>query len=475
MDINKEENLLNKDNRELKEIFDDNDDNKGNNEFERNYIKPQENTNNNQLTKMINDIDTNSDDSSTPIGKKEMNTLLLNLNSYWLELIGSISLMISLFIYEILVFVALDIIAPIFAKGNVDMEAIKQAFDIIFQDFGIKWLFFITMSQHLSVGFFCLTTFSNMFHETKNIKKFFIMNILKVAIFYGFSILILKVMIKDGLGGFFISKIDEVKKEAEKKGETKSFENIYTLFEMLIDKFCNIVSNFLSTYNTFLEKTVLGSIYIFLFSEPKVLEGKKMLYFRLLSAIPISFIIISIILRALHNTEVIELNEYVLPLLLGPKITVYGFFISTLLTIKYKSLAYNVFDEENYIEPRVFTKIGSKNFGIFGILELLIGLFCPSWSVVGIGGKYLLVLCAPIMALYDYKRKYKVTFPFCRKGDMSACLKITLNIFGYFIIAIFGLIIFLYATLLIKKYIAPVIDLILENFDMVVDVLSFIL
>ena len=472
MDINKEENLVNKDNTELKEMFGDYDDTKGNNEIDINYSKPKEN---NQLSKNINDNDLESNDSSAPIGKKTMNTLLQNLNSYWLELLGSISLMISLFIYEVLGIVAVDTVLPIFQDGKVNFKKINEAYEIIFKEFGIKWLFFITMSQHLSVGFFCLTTFSNMFHETKNIKKFFIINILKVAIFYGFSIFILEVIIKDGIGGYFKSKIDEVKKDAEKKGKVVSFEKTYLIFEMLIDKFCNVASNFLSTYNTFLEKTVLGFLYISLFYEPKALEGKKILFFRLLATIPISFIIISVILRALHNTEVIELNEYVLPLLLGPKITVYGFFISTLLTIKYKSLAYNVFDEENYIEPRVFTKIGSKNFGIFGILELLIGLFCPSWSVVGIGGKYLLVLCAPIMALYDYKRKYKVTFPFCRKGDMSACLKITLNIFGYFIIAIFGLIIFLYATLLIKKCIAPVIDLILENFDMVVDVLSFIL
>lgn len=475
MDINKEENLLNKENRELKEIFDDNDDTKGNNEVEINYNKTKENTNTNQLTKMINDIDTDSDDSSTPIGKKEMNTLLLNLNSYWLELFGSISLMISLFIYEILAFVAIDIILPIFTEGNIKSESFKQAFEIIFKELGIKWLFFITMSQHLSVGFFCLTTFSNMFHETKNIKKFFLMNILKVAIFYGFSVLILKVLIKDSLGGFFKSRIDDAKKEAEKEGKTVSYEKTYIIFEMLIDKLCNIVSNFLSTYNTFLEKTVLGSMYIFLFNKPKVLEGKKMLFFRLLSVIPISFIIISVILRALHNTEVIELNEYVLPILLGPKITVYGFFISTLLTIKYKSLAYNVFDKENYIEPRIFTKIGSKNFGIFGIFELLIGLICPSWSVVGIGGKYLLVLCAPIMALYDYKKKYKVTFPFCKKGDMSACLKIILNIIGYFIISVFGFIIFIFVAEMLSKYIFPIIDLLLENFDMVVEVLEFIL
>ena len=131
MDINKEENLINKDNTELKEMFGNYDDTKGNNEIDINYSKPKEN---NQLTK-INDIDTESDDSSAPIGKKTMNTLLQNLNSYWLELIGSISLIISLFIYEMIAFVAIDIIVPIFEKGNVEFKKITEAYEIIFKDF----------------------------------------------------------------------------------------------------------------------------------------------------------------------------------------------------------------------------------------------------------------------------------------------------------------------------------------------------
>jgi hypothetical protein len=204
MDINKEENLVNKDNTELKEMFRDYDDTKGNNEVEINYSKPKEN---NQLIKGINDNDTESNGSSAPIGKKTMNTLLQNLNSYWLELIGSISLMLSLLIYEIIAFVVIDIILPIFRDGAVNTKSITDAYEIIFKEFGIKWLFFITMSQHLSVGFFCLTTFSNMFQETKNITKFYIINILKVAIFYGFSVFILKVLIKDSLGGISNPKL----------------------------------------------------------------------------------------------------------------------------------------------------------------------------------------------------------------------------------------------------------------------------
>ena len=72
------------------------------------------------------------------------------------------------------------------------------------------------------------------------------------------------------------------------------------------------------------------------------------------------------------------------------------------------------------------------------------------------------------MTLYDYKRKYKVSFPFCKKGDMSRCLKIVLNIFGYFIITVFGIAIIIIAIGMIAKYIAPILDLLLENFDFVV-------
>ena len=40
--------------------------------------------------------------------------------------------------------------------------------------------------------------------------------------------------------------------------------------------------------------------------------------------------IVSIILRSLQRTEIIYINEYVSPLLLGQKITIYGFFKSTI-------------------------------------------------------------------------------------------------------------------------------------------------
>ena len=206
----------------------------------------------------------------------------------------------------------------------------------------------------------------------------------------------------------------------------------------IVDKLVHTVGGVLSTFNTFLEKVAFGTMYIFLFSEPKSLEGIKMIFFRLLTLIPVAYIIGCLVLRALYNAGTLKISVFILPTLLGSKITIFTFFISTISIIKLKSLKYDIFDEDGEIQPKVFTKIGSRNFGIMGVLELIIGLFLPSWSIYGIGGKYLLVLCAPIMTLYDYKKKYRLKFPCCKKGNMTLCFKIIFLIIGWSIVIIVG-------------------------------------
>ena len=478
MDINnKEENLVSEQGKvEMKdaENFIDNNENetKDNNAEEvpkevLQLTKPQSDdlVENNQRKKSY--VDEMSD-AGQPIGKRTMETILLNLNSYWLEIIGSISLVISVTIYEFLALAALLVIAPLFGVGEFSMEDIKITFTFVVSDIGLKWLFFITMSQHLSVGFLCLTTFSNVFQETRNIKKFYIVNCIKVVLFYVLSVIILKVIIRDAIGGYIIDKIKETNLNEE------SFNNMKDLLEKTIDKVCLIVGNFLATFNTFIEKTMFGTLYIVLLSEPKGLAGKKMLYFRLISIIPILYMVVSIILRALQNGKVIVISEYVSPLLLGPKITVYGFFVTTISMIKYNSIAYDVYDKEGYLDPKVFTKIGSKMFAIFAMVEMIIGLFFPSWSFVGIGSKYLMILCAPIMTLYDYRKKNEVHLPCCKQKDFSKCIKITLNVFGYTLIILLGILVAVYAIGIFGNTLADLYQLIADNWDWALEFASLL-
>ena len=281
MDNNKIENLngnKDKNKNELKEIYDDNSNEEEiPKEVQMYYNKP---TNGDNLEEKKKDlISETKSEAGQPIGKKEMEIILLSLNPYWIELIACIGFATTLIIYEVLGLMGLTSIVALFTN-KLTTEFIMEVVNIIINELGLKWLFFTTLNTHLSVGFFCLTTFSNMLTEIKNVKKFLIVNFIKVALFYTFSVIVLKVLIKDKFGGYLHKKIDETKNEDK--------EAIYKIFDRLIDKILLIVANFLSTFNTFLDKFILGIMYIFLFKEPN-LSGKKLIIFRFLTLIPIIY------------------------------------------------------------------------------------------------------------------------------------------------------------------------------------------
>ena len=210
---------------------------------------------------------------------------------------------------------------------NKSLDGINELLDALLNKLGVKWLVIIKVADHLSIGFFCLRVFSAIFQETLNIKKFYITSSIMAALYYALTINILKVLINNGFRNHIHEKIEN---SGYSFINNNSKDKIIKLFDDLIAYLSNFIADFLSTYNIFLEKLVIGTLYLFLFYEPKKLANnpKYLLVFRLLSLFPISFIIISLVLRALQNTDILVINEYVLSFLMGPKITIYGFFIS---------------------------------------------------------------------------------------------------------------------------------------------------
>ena len=64
-----------------------------------------------------------------------------------------------------------------------DIMIIKDVIIIFFIDIGLKWPFIVSICQHLSIGFFYLTNFSNLLKEKDNINKFLIINFIKSIFF----------------------------------------------------------------------------------------------------------------------------------------------------------------------------------------------------------------------------------------------------------------------------------------------------
>ena len=120
---------------------------------------------------------------------KEFNTNLLILNWYWIQLISKVSFSISMILMEFLGFLVLDSLFELFGGSY---ETTKENIIFIVQTVGVKWLFIISICQHLSIGFFCLTNFSNILKETKEKKKFFRSTIIKVILFYFLQVIVMR-------------------------------------------------------------------------------------------------------------------------------------------------------------------------------------------------------------------------------------------------------------------------------------------
>ena len=390
---------------------------------------------------------------------KKFNTDRLMINNFWIELISKIGFNLSLIIFEIL---GLLIIPVIFSLLNLNFEDAKVWIKTFAKNIKIKWFFIYKLSQDFSVGFFCLTNFSHILKEKDKPLKFLIINLILALLFYAVSCIILKVIIEEFLFGSFIKKISEL--EIISKEAKDEFIKIIKDFQKItVQSFSNLLGNF----NNNLDRFLIGSVYFTLFTTPECFKDKNILFFRLLSILPITYIIIGLIFRALYNTEKIILDSCVSPIFVGPKYSIYGFFITFLLFIKSIEKKYKIFDEEKNIIPSVFAKISSGIFAIFGLIELVIGLFFSSLSKIRLGYHYLMILCAPIMILYDYKKNYEIHINPCKKINFAIFINIFITILLSATVFILGLILCVTIISLFDKYIQPLIQFVIENIEFI--------
>lgn len=195
--------------------------------------------------------------------KKEIKTETLILNEFWVHLIAKLLINLNIFYCELIPIILYDIIEDFRNLSYVLVSA-------------YKYIFFIQFVPQFSIILYSLTTFSKVLKKTKKIKKFYIINIVKALIFYFISFLIL-FLIKNNLFDYLNDKFKE-----------KNAENV--VFEVLddfIDFLLKFIGNLLAIFNTYLDNLIVGSLYIFLFKNPKKLRGKKLFNFRLMSIFPI--------------------------------------------------------------------------------------------------------------------------------------------------------------------------------------------
>ena len=114
-------------------------------------------------------------------------------------------------------------------------------------------------------------------------------------------------------------------------------------------------------------------------------------------------------------------------------------------------------------------------FLVFGIIEFFIAFSISQIkdiSAFGLGNNYLLILCAPIALIYDYKKKKEIHIRPCKKKNCAPCQKFYI-IFGcYGGIIVNGVIVFYYLEKLFIQYLEPAIKILIKYFPKIIDIVN---
>ena len=358
----------------------------------------------------------------------------LPLNSYTVKLVSTILIGISALIFEWTVLLGIttkDTFTSKTASKEEFWEKLKGFIIYLFS----RWIYVARLCSHFSIGFFCITTLSDVFKGTKKPFKFFMTNIILAILFYYMTAIII----------FVVKNLIMDRAVEDLLNTAKTNYDIKNKINDTIGYFRNLASiqliNIIGSYNYFLDNLIIGSLYQFLFYKPINYSWKKFIIFRSCSLIPIIFIIISIIIRALSMTIKLKWSMYIVEIFAGPKLTVYAFLVTICLLIKKYAKKYNIFDENGEIDVNIFAGLGGKIFTIFCIIELICGLCFTELSIIGLGNNYLMILGVPIMFIFNYKANPSFSCKCCNFDHRR--LSIILRIFIYVLIGTPFLVLFI--------------------------------
>ena len=173
-------------------------------------------------------------------------------------------------------------------------------------------------------------------------------------------------------------------------------------------------------YNIFVDLALFSLFYFFMFYTPKNVNTKKKLrIFRAMSALPVLFVIIAIILYICDMFGIFEIPVAILALLPCRSPTFYVIFILISLFAKIREkrfLSFGGTEEEynSYIKTRrnslEISIVASIILVVVCLVDFLLVLIFPEVLLAGFGYNFYLVFIAPLILLLAYSRQPKYKF-----------------------------------------------------------------
>lgn len=191
----------------------------------------------------------------------------------------------------------------------------------------------------------------------------------------------------------------------------------FELAHIIAEDFVKSIFGSIINYNIFVDLFLFSLFFYFMICKPKNIKSKKALTaFKSLSLIPVIAIIVTSVLYALYNMEIINLPIEILPILPCRSITIYAIFfiIVILIKLRQKKLEKSGVTEEQY---KIYLHSNKNSFRFSAIssivilaiscLDFLISIIIPEAEIFGLGTSYTMVSVIPLILCFSYTKQPK--------------------------------------------------------------------
>ena len=175
---------------------------------------------------------------------------------------------------------------------------------------------------------------------------------------------------------------------------------------LIIKEISNLFLGLMGNVNVFIDTFALSLIFLFLIYTPKKIKEKNIKFYRLLTLVPVTFIIASNVIMYFIKTGAILSNVYISGVFSARPIYVYFFFFALCFYTKYRHKIYGIKHDLEQYNSYIESNVGLRRYTyVISIFLILISLaefgfsFVPDHKYYNVGTCYYLFLLVPFILL----------------------------------------------------------------------------
>lgn len=361
------------------------------------------------------------------------------LSLFWVRLISFVALALSMAsVLAVLAYSVYSVNKIVKIQSEIELDDFMEIVQKRIAAAG-PILNVMSVIKYISMAMIAITSFS-LLYGSKNLNKMLIKRSYMAFASYIFLVFIIQYPLDYLLRKIFVLLFSGVEQSA-------------MLVDLSVSMGTVVCATWFANTNVFIDIFIMTVFYFFLFKEIKTEQKWKIVLFRCCAIIPIIYVGGCMFLKNQSIMDLSKIGSFIIPLFATKKIPIYIFYLLTCLFFKIYKIK-----KQSVPSPMFFSIILSCILLVVSFVELIFSFF-PALTKFGLGQNYLIIVGAPLIMLFNYK-----------KSTMTA--KSNIILFSIAITMFVGLIVWagfiLYQTVLL---LIPIVTILSPYISLFLDIL----